>query len=157
MKINSDAIRQLAKLLEETGLTEIEVAEGEKFIRVNKGGTSTPHHHYAPAHSAGVMPMGSDPATPQQANSEAPKPVMAENHPGAVTSPMVGTAYMSAEPSAPAFVKKGDTVNEGDTLMIVEAMKVMNPIKAPSSGTVTQILVKNEQPIEFGDVLMVIE
>ena len=156
MKINSDAIRQLAKLLEETGLTEIELAEGEKFIRVNKGGVATPHHHGAPAHAA-PMPMGSDPAAPQQANSTAPTAAVAENHPGAVTSPMVGTAYMSGEPGAPAFVKKGDTVNEGDTLMIVEAMKVMNPIKAPASGTVTQILVKNEQPVEFGDVLMVIE
>ncbi len=154
MKINSDAIRQLAKLLEETGLTEIEVAEGEKFIRVNKGGVSTPHHHGTSAPA--TMPMGNDPAAPQQANTT-PTPATAESHPGAVTSPMVGTAYMSAEPSSPAFVKKGDTVNEGDTVMIVEAMKVMNPIKAPSSGTVTQILVKNEQPVEFGDVLMVIE
>lgn len=151
MKINSDAIRELAALLEETGLTEIEVADGDKAIRVNKGAMVMGNggHATAPA-------MLSDPTTPQEANTSSPD-TTAQSHPGAVTSPMVGTAYMQSEPGSPAFVQKGDTVSAGDTLMIIEAMKVMNPIKAEKSGTVTKILVKDGQPVEFGDVLMVVE
>lgn len=155
MKIDSDAIKQLAKLLEETGLTEIEVAEGEKLIRVNKGGVVIPH---APHHAVNAQNiMSSDPTVPQAANTSAPSTAVAANHPGAVTSPMVGTIYMAAEPNAPAFVTKGAMVKAGDTLVIIEAMKVMNPIKSPKSGTVTQILVENGQPVEFGEVLVVIE
>ena len=151
MKIDSKAIKKLAELLEETGLNEIEVAEGEQMIRVNRGmimGASAP--------MAAPFNMPSDPTVPQAANTELPSAVTSE-HPGAVTSPMVGTAYCAPEPDAPNFVKKGDNVSEGDTLVIIEAMKVMNPIKAHKSGTVTQILVENGHPIEFGDVLMVIE
>ena len=151
MKINPDAIRELADLLNETGLTEIEVVDGEQSIRVNKGGTMIAG---APVVQGAVM--SSDPAVPQQASMEAPSDV-ASSHPGAVKSPMVGTAYMQSEPGAPSFVKKGDQVSAGDTLVIIEAMKVMNPIKAEKSGTVTQILIENGQPVEFGDVLMVIE
>jgi acetyl-CoA carboxylase biotin carboxyl carrier protein len=150
MKINADAIRELAELLDETGLNEIEIAEGDQSIRVNKGGTLMAA---APAHTTA---MASDPTVPQTANN-APPETSAQDHPGAVTSPMVGTAYRAAEPGASAFVNKGDSVAEGDTLMIIEAMKVMNPIKAPRAGTVTQILAENGQPVEFGDVLMVIE
>ena len=153
MKINSDAIRELAKLLEETGLTEIEVADGDKAIRVNKGGMVIGGGMGPHAHSI-VMP--SDPTVPQPANTSAPDTV-AHAHPGAVTSPMVGTVYMQGEPGAPPFVKKGDTVQAGQTLLIIEAMKVLNPIKAENAGTITQILVNNGQPVEFGDVLMVIE
>ena len=155
MKIDSEAIKQLAKLLDETGLTEIEVAEGEKLIRVNKGGVVLPHaasHHAVNAQSI----MSSDPTIPQAANTSAPVAIGA-NHPGAVTSPMVGTVYMAAEPNAPAFISKGASVKAGDTLLIIEAMKVMNPIKSPKSGTVTQVLVENGQPVEFGEVLVVIE
>ncbi|MGH1456476.1 MAG: acetyl-CoA carboxylase biotin carboxyl carrier protein [Alphaproteobacteria bacterium] len=150
MKIDSDAIKELAELLNETGLTEIEVADGDKSIRVSKGGT------VIAGASASHMSMTSDPAAPQIANTGAPSTVAA-SHPGAVTSPMVGTAYMQGEPGAPPFVKKGDSVNEGDTLVIIEAMKVMNPIKAPKSGTVIQVLIENAQPVEFGEVLVVIE
>ncbi|MGE4313395.1 MAG: acetyl-CoA carboxylase biotin carboxyl carrier protein [Pseudobdellovibrionaceae bacterium] len=154
MKINSDAIRQLAELLDETGLSEIEVVDGEKAIRVNKGGTVI---HSA----AGGMPqqihMAPDPAAPQVANTAAPSAAVTESTPGAVTSPMVGTVYMAAEPGAPDFISKGAKVSEGDTLLIIEAMKVMNPIKAPKGGTVTQIIVQNEQPVEYGEVLLVIE
>lgn len=82
---------------------------------------------------------------------------VATSHPGAVKSPMVGTVYLQSEPGAPTFVSKGSNVNAGDTLLIIEAMKVMNPIKADKAGTVTQILVENGEPVEFGDVLMVIE
>lgn len=150
MKIDEKAIKQLADLLNETGLTEIEVAEGEALIRVNKGGT------VIQGAGATVHSMPSDPTIPQAANTETPS-ALASTNPGAVTSPMVGTAYLQAEPGTPPFVTKGATVAAGDTLMIVEAMKVMNPIKAPKAGTVTQILAEDGQPVEFGDVLVVIE
>jgi acetyl-CoA carboxylase biotin carboxyl carrier protein len=152
MKINEAAIRKLAKLLEETGLGEIEVVEGEQVIRVSTGASGGGPRHFAAAPAA----MPSDPTVPQQANTKAPAPV-AQEHPGAVVSPMVGTVYLSPEPAAPPFVRKGETVKAGDTLLIIEAMKVMNPIKAEKGGTVTQILVENGKPVEFGEVLMVIE
>lgn len=152
MKIDSKAIKKLALLLDETGLSEIEVAEGDQKIRVNRGVMMA-----AGAPMAQAMPsMHSDPTVPQQASTDMQGTVTAD-HPGALTSPMVGTAYTSPEPDSPVFVKKGDSVSEGDTLLIIEAMKVMNPIKAHKSGTVTQILFENGQPIEFGDVLAVIE
>ena len=154
MKIDSKAIRQLAKILDETGLNEIEVAEGEQMIRVNKG-MIMPGGTVVQASDMPVK-MPSDPTVPQAANTEMPDAVTSD-HPGAVISPMVGTAYTATEPDAPVFAKKGDSVKEGDTLVIIEAMKVMNPIKAHKGGTVTQVLVENGQPIEFGDVLMVIE
>lgn len=146
MKINADAIRELAEILEETGLTEIEVAQGEQVIRVSRGGGSGGVVHHMP----------SDPTVPQKANLQPPQ-VVAGDAPGAVTSPMVGTVYLQPEPGAPSFVGKGDSVSAGQTLLIIEAMKVMNPIKADRSGIVTQILVDSGQPVEFGDVLMVIE
>lgn len=155
MKIDEKAIRKLAELLDETGLTEIEVGEGDQIIRVNRGGPTNMMMTGAPAMMGRPMMM-SDPTIPQAANTSAPSTV-ASDHPGAVTSPMVGTAYLASEPGAPSFVKKGDQVSEGDTLVIIEAMKVMNPIKAHKSGTVTQILVTNAKPVEYGDVLMVIE
>ncbi|MAI61200.1 MAG: acetyl-CoA carboxylase, biotin carboxyl carrier protein [Micavibrio sp. TMED27] len=150
MKIDSDAIKELATLLDDTGLNEIEVADGDQSIRVSKGAANVVA---APA----VVPiaMASDPAIPQQASVSTD--LVAHSHPGAVKSPMVGTAYLQPEPGAPSFVKKGDSVNAGDTLVIIEAMKVMNPIKAEKSGTVTQVLIEDAQPVEFGDVLLVIE
>lgn len=149
MKFDSDAIKELADLLNETGLTEIEVADGDQSIRVSKGGMVI-------AGAGAPVSMASDPAAPQMASMDAPSAPVS-SHPGSVKSPMVGTVYMQSDPDAPAFVKKGDSVNEGDTLLIIEAMKVMNPIKADKGGTVTQILVENAQPVEFGDVLVVIE
>lgn len=150
MKIDEQAIRKLAELLDETKLSEIEVSEGEQVIRVSRGGFVS--SHAAPLGFA----MPSDPAIPQLANTNAPSTIAA-NHPGAIVSPMVGTVYLQPEPGTPSFVKKGDVVNIGDTLLIIEAMKVMNPIKASASGTVTQILAESGQPVEYGDVLMVIE
>ena len=152
MKIDSDAIKELAKLLEDTGLNEIEVADGDKAIRVSKGANNV----VVAGNGGGGYAMPSDPAVPQIANTAAPD-TTAHSHPGAVTSPMVGTAYCAPEPGASNFVSKGDNVQAGDTLFIIEAMKVMNPIKAEKSGTVTQILIEDGQPVEFGDVLMVIE
>jgi acetyl-CoA carboxylase biotin carboxyl carrier protein len=150
MKIDPKAIKDLAKLLDETGLTEIEVAEGDKVIRVSKGATAVV------SAGATIPAMPSDPTLPQFANMSAPD-TTAHSHPGAVTSPMVGTAYLKPSPDAPAFVQKGSTVKAGDTLLIIEAMKVMNPIKAEKGGTITHIMVENGKPVEFGDVLMVIE
>ena len=152
MKIDSKAIKELAGLLEETGLTEIEVADGDKAIRVSKGGGTVVAAAQAPVGG----PIQSDPTVPRQPTLDAPS-TTAGSHPGAVTSPMVGTAYLQGEPGAPAFVQKGDTIKAGDTLVIIEAMTVMNPIKAEKGGTVTQILVEDGQPVEFGDVLVVIE
>ncbi len=147
MKIDPKIIKELAALLDETGLTEIEVVDGDKVIRVSKGMTPAPN---------GAHAMPSDPTIPQAANTSAPDTV-AHTHPGAVVSPMVGTAYLKSSPEAAQFVKKGDAVKAGDTLLIIEAMKVMNPIKAEKGGTVTHIMIENAQPVEYGDVLMVIE
>jgi acetyl-CoA carboxylase biotin carboxyl carrier protein len=145
--IDGDLVRKLAGLLDETGLTEIEFAEGEKRIRVTKGGTAPAF--YAPA------PAGTAPAP--AAVTSPPAALGVSSHPGALTSPMVGTAYISSEPGGPPFVRVGDTVKAGQTVLIIEAMKVMNPIKAPKAGMVSQILVEDAQPVEFGEILMTIE
>lgn len=144
--VDSDLIRKLAGLLDETGLTEIEFADGDRRLRV----TRSP----APVAAAAVaVPT----AAPGPALSADPTPAGSANPEGAVTSPMVGTAYLSPEPGAPAFVRPGDAVKEGQTLMIVEAMKVMNPIRAPRAGVVTRLLVSDAQPVEFGEVLLTLE
>lgn len=153
MKIDSDAIRELAKILDETGLTEIEVADGDAAIRVSRGATVVAG---APAANSNfALNMASDPTVPQQASMSSD--TIAHSHPGAVTSPMVGTVYLQAEPGAAPFVSKGSTVKAGDTLVLIEAMKVMNPIKADKSGTITHIMVGDGEPVEYGDVLVVIE
>jgi acetyl-CoA carboxylase biotin carboxyl carrier protein len=151
MKIDETAIRKLAGLLDETGLNEIEVEDNGQSIRVSKGGGVMMS---APTRMTPYM--DSDPTVPQPANTSKPSAATGD-HPGAVTSPMVGTAYTAPEPGAPNFVGKGSSVKEGDTLLIIEAMKVMNPIKAHRGGTVTQVLVESGQPVEFGEVLFVIE
>ena len=145
--IDGDLVRKLAGLLDETGLTEIEFAEGEKRIRVTKGGTAPAFYTQAPA---GAAPAPAAAATP-------PAALGVSSHPGALTSPMVGTAYLSSEPGGPPFVRVGDTVKAGQTVLIIEAMKVMNPIKAPKAGMIAQVLVGDAQPVEFGEVLMTIE
>ena len=142
--IDGDLIRKLADLLSETGLTEIEFAEGEKRIRVTRGGTA-----------ASVVSVA--PPPPAAAPAPAAASVNPANRPGAVISPMVGTAYAASEPGAAPFVRVGDSVKAGQTILIIEAMKVMSPIKAPNGGTVTEIFISDAQPVEFGEVLMVIE
>lgn len=137
-------VRSLAELLKETGLTEIEYAEGDKRIRCV--GASQVVQVAAAAVAAPV-------AAPAAAAEAQAKPVLSGTP---VTSPMVGTAYLAPEPGAPSFVKVGDKVKQGDTLLIIEAMKVMNPIKAPTSGTITDILVGDAKPVEFGETLVVI-
>lgn len=147
---SSKTIKELAELLSETGLTEIEVETGDMRIKVARQGTAV---------SAVVPQVAAAPAAAEAApepKEAAPAPASAD-HPGGVKSPMVGTAYLAPEPGSANFVKVGDTVSEGQTILIVEAMKTMNPIGAPKSGKVTQILVSNEQPVEFDEVLMIIE
>ena len=149
MKIDKDAIRELAEILNETGLTEIEVEEKDLKIRVARGTTVV---NAAPA-GAGLPALSAAP----QSGAAPVSPAADANHPGAVKSPMVGTAYHAPEPGAAPFITVGKKVNAGDTLMIIEAMKVMNPIKATTSGTVTQILANDASPVEFGEVLLIIE
>ena len=146
---SNKTIKDLAELLSETGLTEIEIETGDMRIKVAREGTVV-----SPA-----APIAAPVAAPVEAVVEKPadSAPAAADHPGAVKSPMVGTAYIAPEPGAPNFAKVGDTVKEGQTILIVEAMKTMNPIAAPKAGKVTQIFVKNEQPIEFDEVLMIIE
>ena len=145
---SSKTIKELAELLSETGLTEIEVETGDMRIKVARQGTAV----------SAVVPQVAAAPAPAEAAPEpkeaAPAPA---DHPGGVKSPMVGTAYLAPEPGSANFVKVGDTVSEGQTILIVEAMKTMNPISAPRAGKVTQILVSNEQPVEFDEVLMIIE
>ena len=146
---DDDLIRRLAALLEETGLSEIEFEADGKRIRVGRGGRAVATEPAPPpAPPAGAPVPGAPPGTPPGAEA-----VPA----GAVTSPMVGTVYVSAEPGAPALVKVGDKVTEGQTVLIIEAMKVMNPLASPRAGTVTQILVGDGQPVEFGEPLLIIE
>lgn len=149
LSVDKKLIRDLAELLAETGLSEISWSEGGVEVRVARNATVTvapPHISTTPA-----PPVAAAPAAPA---AEAPDLTI---HPGAVKSPMVGTAYVAPEPGAQPFVKLGDTVREGQTVLIVEAMKTMNPIPAPRAGKVARILVENQQPVEYGQILMLIE
>ena len=140
--IDADAIRALARLLDETALTEIEVEEGGRKLRVARG---------RPAAMAPPDAVPSGPAAePGAAEAEA-------GQRGAVTSPMVGTVYLAPEPGAAPHVKLGDEVSQGDTLVIIEAMKVMNPIRAPHGGRVSSILVEDGSPVEYGQALMIVD
>ena len=145
--IDHDLIRELARLLEETGLSEIEFEQDGVRVRVARHLSAAPSAARAPAVEVSSVPS----SAPQAAPNDLAK------HPGAVTSPMVGTAYVAPEPGAKAFVEIGSRVAEGETLLIIEAMKTMNQIPAPRAGTVTQILIEDGQPVEFGELLMIIE
>ncbi|NOX82697.1 MAG: acetyl-CoA carboxylase biotin carboxyl carrier protein [Alphaproteobacteria bacterium] len=136
-------IRELAGILEETGLTEIEIEKDAVRLRVSRQGG-------AAQYVAGPAPVAAAP-------SAAPIAPAAADHAGAVKSPMVGTAYLSPSPDAAAFITEGAQVSEGQTIMIIEAMKTMNPIAAPRAGTITKILVTDAQPVEFDDTLCIIE
>jgi len=146
MKIDAALVRELAEMLADTGLTEIEVAEGDRRIRVARS---------APPVAAPVFTAPAPAAAPAGGVQPAAEPLAAERT-DAIRSPMVGTAYLHPEPGADAFVKVGDQVKAGDTLLIVEAMKVMNPITATTDGTVREILISNAQPVEFDQPLMVL-
>jgi acetyl-CoA carboxylase biotin carboxyl carrier protein len=143
--VDEALVRKLAALLKDTGLSEIEFESDGKRIRVNTG-----------AVGGAVIPA---PALAAPAAAAAPIPAAKPEGPpaGALTSPMVGTAYLSPEPNAAAFVKPGDRVNKGQTVLIIEAMKVMNPILAPTAGVVREVLISDGQPVEFGEALMIIQ
>jgi len=144
--VDDALVRKLAALLAETGLAEIEYEVGAQRIRVTRSGANTVSFAAAPA----IQPAMAAPVAPAA-------PAAPEGPPaGAVLSPMVGTAYAASAPGANNFVKVGDRVAKGQTLLIIEAMKVMNPIPAPHGGTVQQILFADSQPVEYGEVLMVI-
>lgn len=157
-------IEALAKLLDANNLTEIEVQRdyGEASslsVRVSRQSdqvvVSAPAVPQAPA--APAAPAAPQAAAPAPADAPGAAPEDPAAHPGAVTSPMVGTVYLQAEPGAPPFVKVGDRVSEGQTLLIIEAMKTMNQIPAPHAGTVTRILVEDGAPVEFGAPLLIVE
>ena len=147
--IDTAYIERLAELLQRTGLTEIEVCQGETRIRVAKQHPPAVEYTVPPPASVAHAALAPAPA--------APAPTAEAAHPGTITSPMVGTVYLAAEPSAPAFVSVGDTVKEGQTLLIIEAMKVMNAIRAPRAGRVLRIFVENSAPVEYGEPLLVLE
>ncbi len=144
-------IRELAAILDQTGLTEIEIQKPDMRVRVSRSGPAATIA-YAPAAAAPAAAPAPAQRPPAAADARPSGPPA-----GAVTSPMVGTVYLSPSPGSDAFVKVGDKVSQGQTLMIVEAMKTMNPIAAPRAGAVRQILVRDAQPVEYGEALIVIE
>jgi acetyl-CoA carboxylase biotin carboxyl carrier protein len=141
--IDADAIRQLASLLDETGLNEIEYDTGSFRVRLSRGAAVT-YAAPAPGHAAPAAAAAAAPAT-------------AAEHPGAVKAPMVGVTYTSPEPGSAPFVQVGQTVTEGQTLLLIEAMKTFNPVRAPRSGKLSAILVTDGQPVEYGEPLAIIE
>jgi acetyl-CoA carboxylase biotin carboxyl carrier protein len=147
--LDPDAIRALAGILHETGLTEIEIAEKDSRIRVVRAAVAATEAP-VPAPRPGRPPLA-------VAEPAAPIADTMTTHPGAILSPMVGVAYLSPEPGAPPFVTLGQTVASGQTLLLIEAMKTFNQIKAPKPGTVTQILITNGAPVEYGEPLMIVE
>jgi len=147
MRVDTGLVRELAELLSENELTEIEVADGERKIKVRReaaGFIAGPQAYHAPAPAAAPAAAAEVPAAAEEIQGNA------------VKSPMVGTAYLSPEPGAAPYVSIGQSVEAGDTLLIIEAMKVMNPITAPVAGTVRQITVSDGQPVEFDQPLVVI-
>lgn len=145
--VNGDLVRELAALLEETGLSEIEFGRDGWHIRVARGGVATTSI-VAPTPAPGSAQTPSAPVT-EDANDDA--------HPGVVPSPMVGVVYTAPEEGSAAFVKVGDQVSEGQTLLLIEAMKVFNPITAPRDGRIARILVSSGTPVEYGEPLLIIE
>ncbi len=142
LSVDSKLVRKLAALLRETGLTEIEYGSGSERIRVSRQAAAAPEMSTLPA---------AEPAVAAAPEDEAEAPAS-----GTLFAPMVGTVYVSADADSEPFVKPGDRVEKGQTVLIIEAMKVMNPIPAPADGTVTAILVEDKQPVEFGEPLMVV-
>jgi acetyl-CoA carboxylase biotin carboxyl carrier protein len=145
-EMDTEFVRKLAQILHETDLGEIELADGDKKIRVARPSITV----------AAAAPVAPPPVAAAAVAAGAAASDLA-SHPGAVKSPMVGTAYLAPEPGKPPFVSVGDKVTAGQTLLIIEAMKTFNPIKAPKAGTVAQVLVENAQPVEFGEPLLIVE
>ena len=142
-EINEVAIQKLATILNDAALTEIEYEDENHRVRLTKAGAVTMAAPAAPMTSPVIIP--------------ATQGTAARDHPGALKSPLVGTLYLSPEPGAPPFVTVGKKVNKGDTVCIIEAMKVMNPIKSPQEGIVKEIMFQDANPVEYGDILLIIE
>ena len=149
--LDTGLVRELAAILRDADLGEVEVEHDGLRIRVSK---ASPMQAPAPVQYAAAPAPAAAPASPAAA---APAPAAAPVSANAVTSPMVGTVYLSPEPGSKAFVQVGEKVKKGDTLMLVEAMKTFNPVEAPQAGTVKEIIVQDAQPVEFGEPLIVIE
>lgn len=150
-EMDTEFVRKLAEILEENDLGEIELADGDRRIRLARPAVT---YAAAPVAAAPAPPLAAVPGAPAAATAG---PSDLAKHPGVVKSPMVGTAYLAPEPGKPNFVSIGDKITAGQTLLIIEAMKTFNPIKAPKAGTLTQILIDNAQPVEFGEALMIVE
>ncbi len=144
--IDDDLVRKLSALLDETGLTEIEFADGERRIRVCKS-----------VQTVAAAPQVAPTTTAEDTSPVSDEPDSLADHPGAVTAPMVGTAYTAPEPGADPFVSVGDTVSAGQTLLLIEAMKTFNPVRAPKAGRVAQILISDATPVEYGEPLIILE
>jgi acetyl-CoA carboxylase biotin carboxyl carrier protein len=151
-----DLIRSLAKLLDETGLTEIECSSGDQRIRVAKQG-SVLADAVAPSPAAPEKAAPPPVPPPPGTNGAGHPGANGHDHPGTLKAPLVGIAYLAAEPGSAPYVRIGDTVTEGQTLMIIEAMKVMNQIRAPRAGRISQVYVSDAEPVEYGMALMLIE
>lgn len=148
-------VRELAKVMEDTGLVEIDLEDDHVSVHLSKTGTMAPAQMMSPMMAAPAPAQSAAASTPvETAKAAAADKSVPDN---AITSPMVGTAYLAPEPGAAVFIKEGDNIKAGQTLLIIEAMKVMNPITSPSTGTVRQILVDDGQPVEFGEPLVVID
>ena len=150
MRVDTALVRELAELLDSTNLSEIEVADGERRVRVVRQLAVVAAPVAAAPAAAAAAPMAAEAAAPAAADDF-------RKHPGLVRSPIVGTAYLTPEPGAKNYVEVGQSVAAGATLLIIEAMKVMNPITAPKAGKVVRICVTNEQPVEYDEPLIVIE
>jgi len=156
-EIDTALVRQLADILNDTSLTEIEVERGELRIRVAREINPAPVMHYAAAQQAQAAPASAAaPAAAPLSMPSDPATIVAKSG-ETVKSPMVGTVYLQASPEAPPFATVGDKVKKGQTLLIVEAMKTMNPIQAPRDGVVQEILVGDAQPVEYGEALVILE
>lgn len=141
--VDEALVRKLANLMDDTGLSEIEYRSGEQVLRVSRGG--------------GVVAVGAPPAAAPRETPPSEPQGDSGPHPGAVTAPMVGVVYLAAEPGSPPFIKPGDVVSEGQTLLLIEAMKTFNPVRAPRAGRVDRILVADKTPVEFGEELVILE
>ena len=156
--IDPKLVRKLADILKETELTDIEVEQGELKIRVARQLTAAPAVAYAAAPMAAPAPVAAAPAPVAAPVEAAPTTESAaKSTKDAIKSPMVGTCYLSPQPGAAPFIKVGDRVKQGQTLLIIEAMKTMNPIPSPREGVVAEVLVNDAQPVEFGEALVVFE
>ena len=156
VEIDTSLVRQLADILNDTSLTEIEVERGELRIRVAREITAAPVVQYAAAPAQAAPAPATAPAAVPASMPSDPATIVARSG-EQVKSPMVGTVYLQASPEAPAFCQPGDKVKKGQTLLIIEAMKTMNPIQAPRDGVIQDILVGDAQPVEFGEPLVILE